>query len=693
MRCSRAASYLDRRSEKYYNKAIFMTTPEDENKAREHEPATPVGPERATESEPTESFVDSRGIERKTEFPLVLLDTEAREAVDTYFVEHEQLAETGEAVLVALQEAESVDLSSEQFKESLTLDLKQPAEAPGDSTKGTAEASPELEKEITELQRLTDELTKVPSVPTDADYDALERILSGLDEETRQKIASFGTRVELSWKDKVSKSRREALSQALAGSLRIISDGAATSVRIQESRVVDEFMADFGEVETFVQEKLSVEDTEKPLGQLSEKEAWQRLDSVRAANTPIENDTIMKRRYGALSEAIGAPAQVRAELDEVCAQVERNPLWSVARHLSPEGQEALQQRASEALWRMAEKAVGTKMRRAHKIRREAVTAAKKELANLTSSLYQEQALPVLYISDTEVEHLQRLAEAIAATGAIRDFSEGYAKQKVKEARSTVLSRCESTGQIYYHATAFASDILESGELMPKQMQIDKTGVLHEQMHQENPNPNRETHSSVPHFSKSIHPDYLQKLDSDPDTVAGVIGVPLGDIVEQAPIDAYSCRLKVLSAAEGRQAQGNGMVSMRQLGSVAEDMTDDFVFYAEPEFERSDKYTIPIDGGVVALVGAEDTPIPPELEGRVKVVSRPLDIPQAIGEEVSRVSRERGGSMVVPLRQEAVPFETESPVSLHRRNVPFIRRKLNTSKLREHKFTSSRFGSL
>ena len=61
-----------------------------------------------TTPEFVESFVDSEGVERSPERPEVMLDKEAREAIDSFFVEHHKYADSIQETIVLTREMEEL---------------------------------------------------------------------------------------------------------------------------------------------------------------------------------------------------------------------------------------------------------------------------------------------------------------------------------------------------------------------------------------------------------------------------------------------------------------------------------------------------------------------------------------------------------------------------------------------------------
>ena len=144
-------------------------------------------------------------------------------------------------------------------------------------------------------------------------------------------------------------------------------------------------------------------------------------------------------------------------------------------------------------------------------------------------------------------------------------------------------------EMYTHATPYMSAILQDGSLRTKQQQVDVLGTLHEQTKAgQASGENITTHSSVIHFSNDISHGYIGYPPEG--YQAGILFIPLGKIIQSAPIDYLGRQLITLPVSGSRQAPPIARTAAYGTQSYA----DDFVFYSSPKASERDNYSITLD---------------------------------------------------------------------------------------------------
>ena len=274
------------------------------------------------------------------------------------------------------------------------------------------------------------------------------------------------------------------------------------------------------------------------------------------------------------------------------------------------------------------------------------------------TLYNEPALPKLYISPQEEARLTQLIEAHNALDPAKALDPQAQIESIKSPDFEVRSPLE----MYTHASPYISAVLQDGSLRTKQQQVDVLGTLHEQTKAgQASGENITTHSSVIHFSNDISHGYVGYPPEG--YQAGILFIPLAKIIQTAPID-YLGRQLISLPASGAQVSAP---PARTAGYGTHSYADDFVFYSSPKADERDNYSIALDEDCgVVLIGDEASataftkPGGPIIESALS--NDQVPVTQASGKVQQELleSSDYSGSIVVPLRIAPMEYVSEVP---------------------------------
>jgi hypothetical protein len=635
-----------------------------------------------TTPEFVESFVDSEGVERSAERPEVMLDKEAREAIDSFFVEHHQYADSIQETIVMTREMEELGgiglgppllFAKISTPESLEKQLAQAeARSHGESESGqsilqeTAPKTPlaiEVEKilndraRIAELEGLSLESTEFADIK--AFVDALpESVKVEIKEATQSGELPEVKGVKL----RLSKEARETLVESINSAI----DRAQRSAEAANNGNADEIfrLIEAGFVEAL---KSGVEGVEpyNPEDGPNEDLLREHLNrNIFIEHSPSQNEAHLTELQ----------PDIRAVTDAMQAMDAAQGL-ALAFLSSPETLEAIKLiDRSYLLARLAEKSKELEelkdfnFEQACERARFLSKAVDERLRDAIGTVFQERALPIYYMSDKERERAEELIALYNNNPAGRPLPNDLFETTLQKTKEKV--KVTAAAQAVCHTTGFAQQIIERGAIMPKQTQIDEFGTIHEQQMGDQSRGQipgvRVNHSTVPHFSAGYIDTYA--INDEKASPRGLFLVPLGAMVEQAPYGTDGRRLKVLPEVEGGR-HSSEITAIKELRASHD---DDLVFYSSAtDWEHSDDYKLPLsEMGIVVIDGGyKKMNIPEELASQTVVIPYterlskiPVELAKAVGTLQKRFDSKYAGQVVVPLREGGLTFNPEVPKS-------------------------------
>lgn len=635
-----------------------------------------------TTPEFVESFVDSEGVERSDERPEVMLDKEAREAIDSFFVEHHQYADSIQETIVMTREMEELGgiglgppllFSKISTPESLEKQLAQAeTRSHGESDIGQSslqEIAPktplavQLEKTLNAHARIA-ELEGLSLISTE--FADIKAFVDALPESVKVKMKEATQSGDLpevkGLKLRLSKEARETLVESINSAI----GRAQRSAEAANNGNADEIfrLIEAGFVEALESGVEGVEPYNPRAFGSNEDLLREHLNrNIFIWHSPGQNEahlTELQSDMRAVTEAMQAmDAAQGLALASLC---------------SPETLEAIKLiNRSDLLARLAEKSKELEELKDFNFEQACLRArflskaVDERLRDAIGTVFQERALPIYYMSDKERERVEELIALYNDKPAGRPLPNDLFETTLQETKKKV--EVTAAAQAVCHSTGYVQQIIESGAIMPKQTQIDELGTLHEQMRPASSGGQRpgvlSTHSSVPHFSKGYNLHYA-KINDD-GSPRGVFVVPLGAIVENAPYDKVGRRLKVLPEVEG----GRRSTDSAAPRETTDTFYDDLVFYSATDLEHSDDYKLPISemGVVVALGHRVELAIPEELTDQIIVIDGEYNpshgsfragLTTALATLKKRFDSKYAGLVVVPLREGGITFIPEVP---------------------------------
>ena len=631
-----------------------------------------------TTPEFVESFVDSEGVERSPERPEVMLDKEAREAIDSFFVEHHKYADSIQETIVLTREMEELGgiglgppllFAKISTPESLEKQLTQAeARSHGESDIGQSslqEIAPktplavQLEKTLNAHARIA-ELEGLSLISTE--FADIKAFVAALPEGVKERLSwATGELPEVKGlKLRLSKEAREALKETINMAIKEEKEKA----KYDKSGNIEEIyrLIEAGFVEAL---ESGVEGVEPFHPQAwGENEDLQKFnDKTFIGHSPGQNEALLTE----------IQPDIRAVTDAMQAMDAAQGL-ALAFLSSPETLEAIKLiDRSYLLARLAEKSKELEELKDFNFEQACLRArflskaVDERLRDAIGTVFQERALPIYYMSDKERERAEELIALYNDKPAGRPLPNDLFETTLQKTKEKV--EVTAAAQAVCHSTGYVQQIIESGAIMPKQTQIDELGTLHEQMRPASSGGQRpgvlSTHSSVPHFSKGYNLHYAKI--SDDGSPRGVFVVPLGAIVENAPYDKVGRRLKVLPIIEG----GRRSTDSAAPRETTDTFYDDLVFYSATDLEHSDDYKLPISemGVVVALGHRAELAIPEELTDQIIVIDGEYNpshgsfragLTTALATLKKRFDSKYAGLVVVPLREGGITFIPEVP---------------------------------
>jgi|GEM_PF-6822889 len=643
-----------------------------------------------------EGFIDKNGVDRSPEYPLVLLNGEAREAVEGYFDDHNQLAVNVDKQLDDLDTIRTVQqehlngrtvlglaegkrsftghtfsdeaihadkalkndvlraVGIDNSRESVAV-AKQPELEPASLSEQDKklldldEQKEAREHEIKEIEQHVE--THQPNSEGEMSAKTAKSLIDNLPESVKQRVIGSGISTELGLKAKFNSTHRQEVTNGVRNLLHNFIEEARDDIEHIDGKLTVEMTIQILDI---VRENL--EDVDVQAATASEDNCYiidQELGDVKRVNGVVEQHG---QQLAEVAKNVGALTNAQ---DIIRESIATSSLADRARKLPEDKQLELAQsvlsglRSKDVISSEQRQQIDTLMGSTVTIT--ADTAAR-TLSAATRSIYAEKALPVSYISDEEVAKLQSIYDKL--NGVIKprivngeekklavSSLAGNATDHIKNIRkSTTQYRGD---RVLYHATNSMKQIIESGALMTLEEQVMRHGVFRISTGAIGPNEdmsNLNRHSTVMHFATGIESKYIGNGASDGDEVAvpGVVAVPISEIIKHAPIDRAGYTLTELPLVEAHQNSGDGIA----YSGSSSDMYNDYVFYATEEEDSSDNYILPLIGGEAFIVSASnggevyDIDVPEELSDRVHTGFRDtaLDIRRGSVRDTSEMKR-------------------------------------------------------
>lgn len=651
------------------------------------------------QEKPVEKFIDSRGIERRSDYPIVLLDREAEQAIDDYYKEHDQLADTTEATIDEAKQLETVDVSEDRFLKAITLDLSpttSPQEEGSQKDTSTEEDGTEhlsenqsLLKELTDdVEAIDSEIRDIAVFPPDASFKDLKAFYEGLPEKVRVFIDQDGGPPEFGLGVRFSGGKKSSLRVKIILGLDRYESDLKERRRLGSKKLAEELadqLAD-GLGEAAAELGITVPET----CQFSEYESPESQEKVQQGKTPTENIALLDKNLARMRDIEQIDGQIEAASEVIAAAIQDPLVQEALAKLDELERNAIAWRVNHVIQESVKQSGALESLAAiQKGKQFALELADIQTQAATHAVYQEVALPVDYVSDIERERLQDLEEKRAAQfDKSPRVASDEAKKRIEAARKETLGEIIEAAIMYFHTTSYIEAIMASGELQPKQRQIDTSGILHEQTRPASGSEGSTltTHSSVPHFAKRWQPGYMRGGNEE-GFHNGVVALPIGAIVKHASFDTNSKQLTILPSARPNNWSYTGVTS-RGSGEIE----DDYVFYSSPELANRDDYGLPISEEIVGVIDNPRDPVevPEALNEKVVVAKDESELISVIDRKIEEVKVQYRGKMVVPLRQAPLEYKPESPrVGTGFRDMPQIYEKLEASQLRGRQHANPR----
>ena len=637
-----------------------------------------------------ETFIDSQGTLREPSQPIVLLDKEARQAIDDFFVEHHAYADTIETTIDMAAELRGIPgiaepISTWEFikvkpgtdkifatiQSPKAIELRvnaaidnpagQPVEDQSAETEGVA---PTPLQEMTTFMEVTS-----GDLPDGSSFAQIMKYLVRLPPDARGSLEVINLsklKMRLS-----SNARNEAIGQI---NEHIADIRKTKSIEIQTLLVASLTSSLTDSIRDTISADPSREsgDDETGSSRLIPDDSWQ--IGIDRHHTPVQNETLLSEFNENLSAVLQDLRSMGSAEDSALETLTSRDALAAIQQLSPDDQKNLfKEVAGEAdnLLRSDEiKPQVPRLQQAHRSGRLIDSHISREIKSAIETVFIERALPTYYVSDKEKSRLKDLI------GKYNDFipdADPRGKLDSAEQERRMLNvysvTVVSASQMICHATSYVAEILESGAIRTKQRQLDN-GVLHEQTDtasHSNSDPTKlSTYTSVPHFSKG----YAGYLNLNESSTSGIFLVPMSDIVAVAPYDSEGRLLRVLPSAPGSKSVGVANITKPY---IQNDILEDQVFYSSPVYDESDDYEIPLDNSLLVIVqiGDREIRIPKESNIPVKIVHRDREhahedhgeIGSAIRGLIEEHQPTQPESVVIPLRAGGLEFIPENPQGL------------------------------
>ena len=636
-----------------------------------------------TTPEFVESFVDSEGVERSAERPEVMLDKEAREAIDSFFVEHHKYADSIQETIVLTREMEELggiglgppllfakistpESLEKQLTQAEARSLKE-SESGQSKPQETAPKTPlaiEVEKILNDRARAA-ELESLSLESTE--FADIKAFVAALPESVKERLSwATGELPEVKGlKLRLSKEAREALKETINMAIKEEKEKAkyAKSGNIEEIyRLIE---AGFVEaLESGVEGVEPYNPNSEAFGTNEDLLPEHLSRNIFIEHSPSQNEAHLTE----LQPDIRAVTEAMQAMDAAQG-------LALAFLSSPETLEAIKLiDRSYLLARLAEKSKELEVLKDFNFEQACLRARylskaiDERLRDAIGTVFQERALPIYYMSDKERERAEELIALYNNNPAGRPLPNDLFETTLQKTKEKV--EVTAAAQAVCHTTGFAQQIIERGAIMPKQTQIDEFGTIHEQQMGDQSRgliPGvRRNHSTVPHFAAGYMDTYA--INDEKASPRGLFLVPLGAMVEQAPYGTDGRRLKVLPEVEG----GRHSSEITAIKESSGNHSDDLVFYSSAtDWEHSDDYKLPLsEMGIVVIDGGyKKMNIPEELASQTVVIPYterlskiPAELAKAVGTLQKRFDSKYAGQVVVPLREGGLTFSPEVPES-------------------------------
>lgn len=654
---------------------------------RQHETEVPyTAPVRQgaeTESDPefVDSFIDSRGILRSTERPVVMLDKEARDAIDGFFTEHYHLADTIETTVELtrrLIEVSGSEDSQLQFFETIrsadALRRHHEEEAYRQQSTHEAEATDHTDRfpagaEVAtlahEVSAAREQLDALPFGLHSTDYGSIQEILAKLPDKVLEELEGVKTS---GIKLRASKQARQELVDSINYALNTVRD-RLTREAGRDTDMSRKIREQCAQILLARLRQFPADPVEELEDRAQHERRLQRGMDIVPGNTPAQNETVLTELNPEIEDILEAYDDMESIQDEILGYLTSPDVHAAIELLDQKQQQELfdgiSADLSGILSRRSASSDGVRnqvarLGNAASLSRRILPAAVNRVHAAMDFVFRERALPMLYVSDSERTRAQELIDSVNALDTKRKLPERHIDRMFSLRGLDIVS----AAQVLTHATGFSEEIVASGAIMPKQEQIDRTGTLHEQMRAAytSSDGTLSTHSSVPHFAKGWSLGYAPQRENG---VRGVFLVPMGSIVAHAPYDSEGRRLKTLPAVPTSGELRGGM----HVSKTNDRHDDDYVFYASPDVAHSDDYVFPVEEACAVLIQPDSDTIvsvPEHLAERIIVVehqprsSEDVAISRAASELQALLDRQYAGQLVVPLREGGLTFQPEVP---------------------------------
>jgi hypothetical protein len=503
------------------------------------------------EGEFVDSFIDSRGIERVPSTEIVRLDAEACEAIDDYFTEHDEFAdrieELAECTMDLQTHVNDIEVSKEspsssaptfysiRTAEGVVDRLSELSKSSTEQAQISAENAIMLEEGLSKLEQ--SQLVASLVEPSSSDYAELTKYLSKLPSSVSEKLTIPGN-----LKLRFSESERE----------RIVED---IKKQIQEAKI--KYTQQSDDMRKLVMQILA-EHADKVLSETAipvlkpedqqhqratnvlgknDIEAWvsgmsSTLKEISADNSVGQNAYLTQLMTPDVATFCSELDKMHGVEDEIVSILLNPQLQKVINLVGMQANVAANM--SEIATRTLEEKYADLNAAYYFLQYNSkliLKASKLRLKESYKHLYNEQALPKLYLSGAEEGRIREIHSKLQQIGATSEEVDSHISM-IKTANFNILDAMTPL----IHFTSHLNAILGDGHLRTKQNQIDEKGVLHEHTAAGRVVSGDElaTHSSVVHFSIGS----VQELDGgiyQEDVSTGAIQIPLGLAVEHAPV--------------------------------------------------------------------------------------------------------------------------------------------------------------
>jgi hypothetical protein len=622
------------------------------------------------EGEEVAEFIDSKGQERKASREIALLGPEQIVAIDSFFREHDELADSVETMLSFAQDINTElknvgpdgkyqPLSRITDPEKVLEHIKSPE--PLEPNSEQVQLPEDDRKKLTDLTAQIAELKSLLAIaPLGDDYKSIKEYIDSyyqtLGPDEMPQIAKLGMMARIN-----SGARESSLQEIEA-------------FRAEQQRMLD-LQIDLANklISKITQGQLDAKLASFPSALFepySTGSGYDPGEGLDPTNGPLQNEVCIIEEAQELANYYQQFEYMHVLEDDTLSVLKAPEIRAVLDQLSPQEQSQLSTLIATSIQKDLESnhelKLGQITKAAYDAKLKVTDTAKDADFLLRNALYQEKALADLYISEREEERIAGLLETIKLI-----YPESTADpQKIIDSIKEPDFKIVSASSLLVHNSGFAREIVESGELRTKQTQINKTGTLNETT-----KPGTETQSGLKTHSRSIH--YSDKLHLGYSSVervapgeAGVILVPIGKIVEHSPINKDGMQLTSVKASGNE----TGTINLPNNQPDENGKWGDEVFFSSPIEEESDIFEVTLDSTTAAIiVGGEMGERQTEAGATIYNVEPQYDKDKQIdlgatmvksglisGQIIPKISSDPkiAGRIVVPLRRAPLDFVPE-----------------------------------